>query len=210
MKRQPYRVKHACLKQFREIAGITQSELAKMIGVSDAAIIAIEAGYLPMSAKMARRIMSSSGALSRSLLEPTGRPLDLDSQPYTRERYVAFRDAQKLRFDTDSKKILLPKGTSERIESSLAEHRALSRAAAITGKLAIVDQLWMEWLVSTLETLGLAEWFIAEVQGQKRGARNRTLVNILNSIDREEHPSTHAAFKKYAQEIVRRGRGRSA
>ena len=61
MKRRPHRVKHACLKQVREIAKITQSELAKMIGVSDAAIIAIEAGYLPMSVKMARRIMSHSG-----------------------------------------------------------------------------------------------------------------------------------------------------
>jgi len=147
MKRPPHRVKHACLKQFRGIAGITQSELAKMIGVSDAAIIAIEAGYLQMSAKMARRIMSRSGVLWRSLLEPTGRPLDLDSQPYTHERYIAFRDAQKLKFDPDSRKILLPKGTSQKIESSLAEHRALSRAAAITGKLPIVEQLWREWLV---------------------------------------------------------------
>lgn len=150
--------------------------------------------------------MSSSGALSRSLLEPTGRPLDLDSQPYTRERYVAFRDAQKLRFDTDSKKILPPKGTSERIESSLAEHRALSRAAAITGKLAIVDQLWMEWLVSTLETLGLAEWFISEIRGRKGSGSKARLRDILDSIDHIEHPSTQLAFKKYVQKIVRHRR----
>jgi DNA-binding XRE family transcriptional regulator len=199
------------LKQFREIAGITQSQLAKMIGVSDAAIIAIEAGYLPMSAKMARRIMSSSGVLSHSLMEPTGHPLSLDSRPYTREQYANFREAQKLRFDAKSKKILPPKGSAERIESGLAEHRALSRAAAITGKLRIADQLWMEWLISTLETLDLAEWFILEMRGRKSGAGKGRLIDIINSIDRTEHPSTHLAFKKYAKKIVQhRGRVKSS
>jgi len=205
------RIKHVCLKKFREIARITQSELAEMVGVSNAAIIAIEGGYLPMSVKMARRIMSSSGVLPRSLLDPKGRPLDLDSRPYTREQYAAFRDAQKLRFDTDSKKILLPKGSSERIKSGLAEHRALSSAAAIIGKLPILDQLWMEWLVSTLETLGLAEWFIAETRGQKGYGGKARLLDILRSIDQTEHPSTHLAFKNYVQKIVRhRRRGKES
>ena len=198
------RIKHSCLKQFREIAGITQSELAKMIGVSDAAIIAIEAGHLPMSAKMARRIMSSSGVSSDSLMKPTGRPLDLDSQPYTREKFKAY--AEKLRFDPKSKKVLPPKGSGERIESGLAEHRALSRAAAITGKLPVVDQLWMEWLVSTLEALSLGEWFIAEMRQHKGPGGKARLPDMLRAIDSTEHPSTHLAFKNYVQKIVRHPR----
>ena len=175
-----------------------------MIGVSDAAIIAIEAGYLPMSAKMARRIMSNTGVSSDSLIEPTGGPLDLDSRPYTREQFTAFQDAQKLRFDPKSKKIRLSKVSEERIESGLAEHRALSRAAAFTGKLPVVDQLWMEWLVSTLETLGLAELFFA-------GMRKTRLRDFLRAIDPTEHPSTHLAFKSYVQKIVRhRRRGKES
>ena len=177
-----------------------------MIGVSDAAIIAIEAGHLPMSAKMARRIMSSSGVLSHSLIEPTGRPLGLDSRPYTREQFTAFQDAQKLRFDPKSKKIFLPEGSKERIKSGLAEHGALSRAAAITGKLPVVDQLWMEWLVSTLETLGLAEWFFGEMRNQKGYGGKTRLLDLKRAIDPTEHPSTHLAFKNYVQKIVRHPR----
>jgi hypothetical protein len=173
-----------------------------MIGVSDAAIIAIEAGRLPMSMKMARRIMSNSGVLPRSLLDPKGRPLDLDSRPYTREHYAAFRDAQKLLFDANSKKILRPKDSMERIKSALAEHRALSTAAAINGKLPVVDQLWMEWLVSTLETLNLADWFIVEMkQANKRNGKVR-LTDILQTIERNENPATHAAFKNYLHKII--------
>jgi DNA-binding XRE family transcriptional regulator len=196
------RIKHVCLKKFREIAGITQSELAEMVGVSNAAIIAIEAGNLPMSVKMARRIMSSSGVLPRSLLDPKGRPLDLDSRPYTREHYAAFRDAQKLKFDPNRKKILLPKGSMQRIESALAEHRALSTAAAINGKLRVLDQLWMEWLVSTLETLNLAEWFIVKMKTINKHNGKVRLVEILQTIERNENPATHAAFKNYLHKVI--------
>jgi ABC-type lipoprotein export system ATPase subunit len=63
----------------------------------------------------------------------------------------------------------------------------------------------MEWLVSTLETLGLAEWFISVIRGQ-RGSGKVRILDILHSIDHIEHPSTQLAFKKYVQKILRRRR----
>jgi DNA-binding XRE family transcriptional regulator len=69
---------HSQLKKIRGILGITQMELAAMLGVSYPYLLSVETGQRDMSAQLARKISWLVGVPSSQLRKKTAPPMTLD------------------------------------------------------------------------------------------------------------------------------------
>lgn len=78
---------HRCLKALRTTCGITQQQLAQLIGVSTSTITSIEVGRLAMTLSIAQRISAQTGVAARAILRPEGKPVHISGREMSRNRY---------------------------------------------------------------------------------------------------------------------------
>lgn len=70
---------------------MSQSKFARLVGVSEPLINAIEAGQRKLTPSIARKISLSTGASSDSLLKKRGKPETLYGKQYTVEMYKQWK-----------------------------------------------------------------------------------------------------------------------
>lgn len=94
--------KNLALIRLREIAGITQRELAQIVGKNLTTIKVLELGRLKLSQKLAEKISLETGISAKWLLDKMAEtePVDIMGRPYTKATFDAAREKYCLPPDT--------------------------------------------------------------------------------------------------------------
>jgi DNA-binding XRE family transcriptional regulator len=149
----------------RKICGLTQPQLAKMVGCSWRTIVSIENGQRLLTAEMANRIMIETGAhpyplRTRAFTKGSTRHYaitlkTINGLPYTKEYFHSWRAARTTAKIGEAAK--LAPSHMDLIETAQANLKAILNEAANKNQLWSALYLFNEWVKATARDLRLRQ-----------------------------------------------------